>query len=191
VVGDQRHLGAAARDRRDVAGEAVAGDHGIADPDSVAGADVDRHVGEPDRRRAGDDPAGHRVVTGWDRPAFVQADQLAQLGVFGQRRLRADRPFARFFEFGVQAGVLALRVEGLVEPVDEIAGGLQRPVGDRLDRAEDRGDATLHAVGPLPVGDAQEGEGSDDQQRQHRAAAAYLLSIHVEVLFLGFRMSAD
>ena len=44
---------------------------------------------------------------------------------------------ARRFEFGVEAAVAAAGVEGLVEPVDEVARGLQRPIGDRLDGAED------------------------------------------------------
>jgi hypothetical protein len=34
------------------------------------------------------------------------------------------------FEFVVETGVLPLGVEGLVEPVDEVAGRLQGTVGD-------------------------------------------------------------
>jgi hypothetical protein len=159
--------------------EPIAVDDRIAHADAVAGADVDRHVGEPDGRRAARHPAGHLRVAGGDRPAFVEFDQLAQLRVFGQRRLRPDRLRSRFLELLVQARVFALRVEGLVEPVDEVAGRLQRPVGDRLNRAEDGAYAPLDAVRALPVGEREQGKGADYQQREHRPTAAYLLSIHV------------
>ena len=57
VVGDQRHLGRAAGHRGDCADQAVAVDDRVLDLDPVAAADVDRHVGEPDGRRAGDHPS--------------------------------------------------------------------------------------------------------------------------------------
>jgi hypothetical protein len=76
----------------------------------------------------------------------VQFVQLPKLLVFGDRRLGPNRLLAQLFDFVVELGVFALGVEGLVEPVDEVAGRLQRPVGHRLDRAEDRRDAALEPV---------------------------------------------
>ena len=72
--------------------------------DAVAAADVDRDVGEPDGRRARDHPPRHRLVAGRDRSAAVEFEQLAQLRVFGQRRLGADRLFAGGFQFGCAGG---------------------------------------------------------------------------------------
>ena len=57
---------------------------------------------------------------------------------------------ARLDQFGLQAVVFAAGIEGLVEPADQVAGGLQRPVGDRLERAEDRADAALQAAELCP-----------------------------------------
>ena len=78
--------------------------------------------------------------------------------------------------------VLAARLEGLVEPVDEVARRLQRPVGALLERAEDGGDDPLDAVHraarPLVEVEAEQGQRGDDEQQQHRPPAAYLLSIH-------------
>ena len=97
--------------------------------DPVAAADVDRHGGVPDRRRARDHLAGHRLVAGGDDGA-VESDQLAQLRVLGERRLARDGLLAGVLQFCLEPAVAAARVEGLVEPVDQVAGGLQRPVGD-------------------------------------------------------------
>src|SRR6185295_8439902 len=72
AVGDQFHLGGAPGHRGDGADQAVAVDHRVVDRDPVAAADVDRHVGVPDARRAGDHPAGHLVVAGGDGAALLQ-----------------------------------------------------------------------------------------------------------------------
>ena len=84
------------------------------------------------------------------RLPYLEPDQVAQLGVFGQRGLRPDRLLAGDLEFVVQLGVVALGVEGLVEPVDQVAGRLQGAVGDVLKGAEDRADAALDPQGRQP-----------------------------------------
>ena len=163
--------------RGDRADQAVAVDHRVVDADAVAAADVDRHARVPDRRRAGDHPPGDRCRsrTGCRprSPASLRSCAFscsAASPPAAWRRSCCDlRP---------QAVVLAARVEGLVDPVDEVAGRLQRPVGDVLQRAEDGADAPLEAARALAVGDGQQDEGADDQQGQHRPTAANLLSVH-------------
>ena len=71
------------------------------------------------------------VADSSERRRAVELEQLAQLRVFLERRLAGDRQLAFLGQFGLEAAVFAARVEGLVEPVDQVAGRLQRPVGDR------------------------------------------------------------
>src|SRR3954469_5843399 len=79
---------------------------------------------------------------------------------------------------------VASRVEGLAEPVDEVARGLERPVRPGLDRAEDGRDHGLAPVeGPpaiaLAVIEAEECQRGGDEQQQHRPSTAHLLAVHV------------
>ena len=62
VVGDQRHLGAAAGDVGDPPDQPVAVDHRVVDRDAGARPPVDRHRRVPDGRRAPDHPGGHGLV---------------------------------------------------------------------------------------------------------------------------------
>ena len=124
-----------------------------------------------------------RPVTGsnadvGDHRVAVEFEQLAQLRVLLQRLLAGHRLDPDLRQFVLEAAVFAARFEGLVEPVDEVAGGLQRPVGDPLQRAEDRADAVLDAARAPAVGDRQEQERAEDEEREYRPTAAYLLAIH-------------
>ncbi len=183
---EQHHLRRTRLDRGDAADQAVAADHRIVDVDAVAAADVDPHARAPDRRRARDHPAGDELVgRSGKRGTAIELDQLAQLGVLLHRLLVGDGLRSDLGQLALEAAVFALGVKGLVEPVDQVAGRLQGAVCDALNRAEDRADAALQAVGTLPVGDRQQHEGADDQQGENRPTAAYLLSIHGEGLSFG------
>ena len=91
--------------------------------------------------------------------------------------------------------VLAPRLEGLVEPVDEVARRLQRPVRGLLEWSEYGRDPALDAVHgpavPLLEIEAEQGQRRDDEQQQDRPSAAHLFSIHVLVvlkILVGRRM---
>src|SRR5262249_28496902 len=89
---------------------------------------------------------------------------------------------------GAEILVIALRVEGVTEPVDRIPGRLQRPARTLLEGAEDGGEHALDPVerttGSLLEVEAEEGQRGGDERHQDRPSAAYLLAIHVGILGL-------
>src|SRR4029453_15015349 len=111
---------------------------------------------------------------------LVESGELLGLVLTG---LGPGQLIAQLRHLVVQAVVLAPGVEGLTEPVDQASGGLQRSIGTRLDRAEDRGDDVLDPVERSPVAlaviEAEQCQRGGDEEKQPRPSTAPLLSIHV------------
>ena len=190
AVGDQRHLRAAAVDRGDFADQraalAVAVDHRVADRDAVAAADVDRDVGEPDRRRAGDHPRRHRVVAGGDRAAAVELEQAAQLRFSASADLRPDHFFAQRFQLACAACCFrpcASKVSS--NQLTRSRAGFSARSAAYWSGLKIGADPVLDPVRALPVGEGQQREGADDEEGEHRSPAANLLAIHVSGPGLG------
>jgi hypothetical protein len=81
-----------------------------------------------------------------------------------------------------QVRVLALGVERVPDPGEQVADRLQRAAGPVLDRGDDLEDAALdraHAARPAEGG-GQEDDGADDEQCEHRPSSADRLVVHVE-----------
>jgi hypothetical protein len=127
--------------------------------------------------------SGHGLLALWHEAAAGELGELAQLlGLLGAR-LGLRQLVAHVGQLLLQLVVLPARLEGLVEPVDEVTDRLQGAVGALFERSEDRGHDALHAVQgparPLAVVEAQQRQGEDDEQQQNRPPPAYLLAIHV------------
>ena len=145
---------------------------------------VERHGRVPDGRRARDHPAR--------RPARSRPRCRVS------RRTRACLRSSSFSPSAASASiacsrssassacelvVLAAGVEGLVEPVDQVADRLQRPARALLDRAKTGRDAALDRVqrAALGLGEAEPRAGSARRRsraNEDRPAPADLLAIH-------------
>ncbi len=96
VVGDERHLGAAAGRLGDAADEPVAVHDRVVHVHAGAPADVDRHRRVPDGRRAADDPAGDPLEGGErSRSGLSSSEQLAELLVLADGLLRVGDLLAK------------------------------------------------------------------------------------------------
>ncbi len=105
-------------------------------------------------------------------PPPVSSASFGQLLALAGVGLRLGELVARLGQLVAQPLVLAPRLEGLVEPVDEVARRLQRPVRGLLEGAEHRRDPALDAVHRPAVAlaevEAEQGQRGDDEQQQHR-----------------------
>ena len=136
-VGEQRHLRRAGGDDRDLADQArrrsIDRLVGRARPSRGALVDVDRRV--PDRRRV---PVT-RALTGssWSSASSrVEVELAAQLGVLALPRRSSATLAARSRSRSLaQVVALALGVQRVAEPAEEVADGLERAARALLDRA--------------------------------------------------------
>src|SRR5207249_5315949 len=112
-------------------------DDGVVDLDSGARPPVDGDRRVPDGRRAADHPGGDRLVSR-QGALPVEAEQLAKLLILTLGALRRGELGAELLHLRVEIAVLPPRLAALVDPVDQVASGLQGPAGARLDRRTHR-----------------------------------------------------
>ena len=129
-----------------------------------------------------DDAAGLRAVVLQPERA-ARLEQLAHLAVLVQRVV-ADRELrAQAVALGGQVLDLALGVQRVAEPAEEVAHGLQRAARALLHRVEHLARAALHPVQGAAAGLAevrgQEDQGADDEQSEDCPAPPDRLVVHV------------
>ena len=78
--------------------------------------------------------------------ALVQPHQAPELEVLPRGRLGAHHLAAQLVALLAQVVALGAGVEGVVEPAEQVAEGLERPAGALLDGRQDLQDPTLDRV---------------------------------------------
>ena len=115
---------------------------------------------------------------------LVEVEQAAQLVVLARGGGAGDGLLAQRVALGAQLLDLALGVDRVADPADEVAHGLERPARPLLDRGDDLDDAPLHGVQPAAGGLAEVGgeedQGAGDKQSEDCPASADRLVVHVE-----------
>ena len=124
------------------------------------------------------------------RPVGLQAERAARLEELAQlarsRRPRCRGPRARVrrrSRSAVQVLDLALGVQRVAEPAEEVAHGLERAAGALLHRVEHLARPALHPVQGAAAGLAevrsQQDQGADDEQSEDCPAPPDRLVVHV------------
>ena len=144
---------------------------------------VDRDLREPQVGVLPDDAGGHRAVV---RQAVlvVERDLVAELGLLVQLGLQLDVLRAQRVAVLAHVLELALGVEGVAGPAEEVAHGLERLARALLDRRDDVEHAALHGVqaaaGGLAEIGGQEDEGAGYEQSEDYPPPADRLVVHAE-----------
>jgi hypothetical protein len=183
VVGDQRDDRRPGRDPGDLADEPGAVDDGLVDVDAGGRALVDRDLREPQVGVLADDAGGHRAVV--RQPVLVVERELgAELCLLVQLGLQLDVLRAQRVAVLAHVLELALGVEGVAGPAEEVAHGLERLARALLDRRDDVEHAALHGVQAAAAGLAeiggQEDERAGDEQSEDYPPPADRLVVHAE-----------
>ena len=163
----------------------VGGDHRLSCADAGARALVDRDRRVPERRRAADHARGDRLRRR-RAPLLPSSSSRLRSCAFScvAPRSAPTTLAAQLVALAcVRSLTLALGVERVADPAEEVADGLERAAGALLDRRDDLEDAALDGVqaaaGRLAEVGGQEDQGADDEQREHCPPPANRLVVHV------------